>query len=119
MLGEELPAANTHHFHGYLFFDGRGAWEGKKGSEWEVGEGHEGDLKLGVGKAGQRTDWAPARRMKDPAEAGTVCGTDPCGGSIYSPGDTGGGPKDDSQGCQYVRNIVVDVITPGLPTQGK
>lgn len=40
--------------------------------EWEVGEGHEGDLELGIGKAEQRTDWAPAGCMKDSAEAGIV-----------------------------------------------
>lgn len=45
--------------------------------------------------------------------------TDPCAAAFKAQEDTGGGPKDDLQGCQCVRNSVIDVITPGLPTHGK
>lgn len=45
--------------------------------------------------------------------------TDPCVAAFTAREDTGGRRKDDSQGCQCVRNSVIDVIIPGLPTHGK
>lgn len=52
MLGEELPAADTHHFYGHLFFNDRGAWEGKWGQRVGSNGGAGGRFGLGVGKAG-------------------------------------------------------------------
>lgn len=54
MLGEELPAADTHHFYGHLFFNDRGAWEGKWGQRVGSNGGAGGRFGLGVGKQGRK-----------------------------------------------------------------